>query len=117
MTEFAFNAATFIFIELFIFMTNYDFESRMNFDSMSIKKSIKERILDEKTFDIIEKMKSIWEFIKKKLINAQKSQKKYANKKRIISSDYVVEDILWLFVKNIKIERSFRKLNHKWIDS
>jgi glycerate-2-kinase len=24
---------------------------------------------------------------------------------------------MWLFTKNIKIERSFRKLNHKWIDS
>jgi hypothetical protein len=40
-------------------MTNYDFESRINFDSMTIKKSIKERILDKKAFDIIEKMKSI----------------------------------------------------------
>ncbi len=73
MTEFAFNVATFIFIELFVFMTNYDFESRINFDSMTIKKSIKERILDKKAFDIIEKMKSIWKFIKEKLINAQKS--------------------------------------------
>jgi hypothetical protein len=62
-------------------------------------------------------MKSIWEFIKKKLINAQESQKKYANKTRIVSSDYAVEDIVWLFIKNIKTERSFRKLNHKWIDS
>jgi hypothetical protein len=40
---------------------------------MTIKKSIKERILDKKAFDIIEKMKSIWKFIKEKLINAQKS--------------------------------------------
>ncbi len=70
MIEFAFNVATFIFIELFIFMTNYDFESRMNFDSMTIKKSIRERILNKKVFDITEKMKNIWEFIKKKLINA-----------------------------------------------
>jgi hypothetical protein len=117
MIEFAFNVATFIFTELFVFMTNYDFESRMSFDSMTVKKSIRERILDKKASDIIEKMKSIWEFIKKKLINAQKSQKKYANQKKIISSDYAVEDIVWLFTKNIKIERSSKKLNHKWIDS
>jgi hypothetical protein len=117
MIEFAFNVATFIFIELFVFMTNYDFESRMSFDSMTIKESIKERILNKKAFDITEKMKSIWEFIKEKLINAQKSQKKYANRKRIISFNYAVEDIVWLFTKNIKIERSSRKLNHKWIDS
>jgi predicted metal-dependent hydrolase len=25
--------------------------------------------------------------------------------------------MIWLFIKNIKIERSFRKLNHKWIES
>ncbi len=59
MTEFAFNVATFTFIELFVFMTNYDFESRMSFDSMTIEKSIRERILDKKAFDITEKMKSI----------------------------------------------------------
>jgi hypothetical protein len=111
MTEFAFNVATFTFIELFVFMTNYDF------DSMTIKKLIKERILNKKASDIIEKMKSIWKFIKEKLVNAQKSQKKYANRKRIISLNYAVEDIVWLFTKNIKTERSFRKLNHKWIDS
>jgi hypothetical protein len=62
-------------------------------------------------------MKSIWEFIKKKLANVQKSQKKYANRKRVISFEYVVEDEIWLFIKNIKTERSSRKLNHKWIES
>ncbi len=117
MIEFAFNVATFTFIELFVFMTNYDFESRMSFDSMTVEKSIRERILDKKAFDITEKMKSIWEFIKEKLINAQKSQKKYANRKRIISSNYAVENTVWLFTKNIKTERSSKKLNHKWIDS
>jgi hypothetical protein len=116
MTEFAFNVTTFAFIELFVFMTNYDFESRMKFDLISIKESIQKRVLNKKAFDIIEKMKSIWKFIKKKLINAQKSQKRYANKTRIISFDYAVEDIVWLFIKNIKTERSFKKLNHKWID-
>jgi hypothetical protein len=62
-------------------------------------------------------MKSIWEFIKKKLTNTQKSQKKYADQKRIVSLDYVVEDTVWLFIKNIETERSFKKLNHKWIES
>ncbi len=116
MIEFAFKAATFAFIDLFVFMTNYDFESRMSFDSISVEELIKERVLDKKAFVITEKMKNIWKFIKKKLINAQKSQKRYANKTKIISSDYDVEDTVWLFIKNIKIKRSFRKLNYKWID-
>ncbi len=119
MTEFVSNVATFASTELFAFLTNYEFESRMSFDS-SIKndqKSVKKRIQDKKAFDIIDKMKSIWEFIKKKLINAQKSQKRYADQKRVISLDYVIENIVWLFIKNIKTKRSFRKLNHKWIES
>jgi hypothetical protein len=92
MAEFASNAATSAFIELFAFMANYDFESRMSFDPISVEGSIRERIVGKKAFVITEKMKSIWEFIKKKLVNAQESQKRYANKTRIVSSDYAVED-------------------------
>jgi predicted metal-dependent hydrolase len=29
----------------------------------------------------------------------------------------VIENEIWLFIKNIKTERSSRKLNHKWIES
>jgi hypothetical protein len=59
MIEFASNAVKFAFIELFVFMTNYDFESRMIFDEVSVEESIRERILDKKAFNITEKMKSI----------------------------------------------------------
>jgi hypothetical protein len=51
MIEFAFNVATSTFIELFVFMTNYEYESRMSFDlsnSSNVARerlSIKERIL------------------------------------------------------------------------
>ncbi len=119
MIEFVFNVATSALTELFAFMTNYEFESRMSFDSSieDDQELVRKRIQDKKAFDIIDKMKSIWEFIKKKLINAQKSQKRYADQKRVISLDYVIENIVWLFIKNIKTKRSFRKLNHKWIES
>jgi hypothetical protein len=121
MTEFASNAATSAFIELFAFMTNYEFEPRMSFDSpkseTSNRLSVKERVLTQKTITIIEKMKNIWDFIKKKLANTQEMQKKYADRHRTFSSEYKLEDMIWLFIKNIRIERSFRKLNHKWIES
>jgi hypothetical protein len=81
------------------------------------QESVKNKIQDKKTFNIAEKMKSIWEFIKKKLANAQKFQKKYADRKRIISSEYVVENEVRLSIKNIKTKRSSKKLNHKWIES
>jgi hypothetical protein len=123
-TEFASNAATSAFSELFVFMTNYDFESRMSFDSSNSndevsreRLSARERVLTEKTAIITKKMRDIWDFIKKKLANAQHNQKKYVDQKRTLSSEYELEDMMWLFTKNIKIERSSRKLNHKWIES
>ncbi len=116
MIEFASNAATSIFIELFVFMTNYEFESRMNFDWISNEEFVRERIQDQKTSDIIDKMKNIWNFIKQRLANNQNAQKRHADKKRNNSSEYKLNDIIWLFIKNIKIERSFKKLDHKWID-
>jgi hypothetical protein len=92
MIEFVFNAVISTFIKLSIFMTNYEFESRISFDSLNIKTndrlSNKKRILTQKTTFIIEKMKNIWDFIKKKLINAQKMQKKHADKHKTLSSEY-----------------------------
>ncbi len=124
MIEFVFNAATSASTELFVFMTNYDFEFRMSFDSSNSKDDVsqerlstKERMLTQKAAIIAKKMKNIWDFTKKKLANAQDTQKKHANQKRSLSSEYELEDLMWLFTKNIKIERSFRKLNHKWIES
>jgi hypothetical protein len=123
MTKFVSNVATSTSTELFAFMINYEFESRMNFDSSSAnddarnKLSTKERILIQKVEIIAEKMKNIWEFIKKKLANAQKNQKRHANKKKFVSSEYKSKDMMWLFIKNIKTERSFKKLDHKWIES
>ncbi len=120
MTKFVSNAVTFAFTELSIFRTNYEFESRMSFNSLNIETnnrlSDRERILTQKTITIIEKMKDIWDFIKNKLTNAQEMQKKHADKHKTFSSEYQLEDMIWLFTKNIKTERSFKKLNHKWID-
>jgi hypothetical protein len=65
MIEFASNAATSAFIELFVFMTNYEYESRMSFDSSNSanvaqeRLSIKKRVLTQKDASIVEKMKNI----------------------------------------------------------
>jgi hypothetical protein len=117
MIEFASNVITSAFTELFFFLANYEFELKMNFDSIEIEDTIKERILIKKTFDITKKMKNIWEFFKEKLTNAQKSQKQHVDKWRNFSSEYKAEDMIWLFINNVKIERSSRKLNHKMIES
>jgi hypothetical protein len=120
MIEFAFNAAISAFTELFAFIINYEFESRMSFDSSNIENvdrlSAKERILTQKAKTIFDKMKNIWDFIKKRLTQTQDIQKKYADQKRNFSSEYQAENMMWLFIKNIKINQSSRKLNHKWIE-
>jgi hypothetical protein len=66
MIEFASNAATFVFDELSAFMINYDFESRMSFDSFDLnddvyreRSSTKERVLTQKANIIAEKMRNI----------------------------------------------------------
>jgi hypothetical protein len=65
MTEFASNAATSASTELSVFMINYEFESRMSFDSASAdntaqdRLSVRERILSQKAEIIINKMKNI----------------------------------------------------------
>ncbi len=118
MIEFVFNATTSTFIELFVFMTNYEFESRMSFESSDSNDSneqlsIKERMLTQKAIIIAKKMRDIWNFIKKKLTHTQNIQKKYVDQKKAFSSEYVIENEVWLFIKNIKTKRSFKKLNHK----
>jgi hypothetical protein len=62
-------------------------------------------------------MKNIWNFIKQKLANNQDAKKRHADRKKNSLSEYKLNDMIWLFIKNIKIERSFKKLNHKWIES
>ncbi len=62
-------------------------------------------------------MRKIWNFIKQKLATTQASQKRHADRTRKDSSNYKVEDMIWLSTKNIKTERSSRKLNYKMIDS
>jgi hypothetical protein len=66
MIKFIPNVATSAFIELFVFMTNYDFESRINFDSLNSnddvsqeRLSAKERMLTQKAAIIAKKMKNI----------------------------------------------------------
>jgi hypothetical protein len=62
-------------------------------------------------------MKNIWKFAKKHMKKSQQSQIIYANRHKISASDYQVENQVWLFTKNIQIDRSFKKLDHKMLES
>jgi hypothetical protein len=70
----------------------------MSFDFFDInivdRLSAKERVLTQKAETIAEKMRDIRDFTKKKLINAQNTQKRCANKKRTFASDYQFDDTI-----------------------
>jgi hypothetical protein len=117
MIEYAFNAIIIALIDIFAFMINYNFESRMSFDSISSSESARERILQIKKVNIAKKMKEMIEFTTRKLIKAQEDQKINTNKKRASASNYKENDLIWLSIKNIKIARLSKKLNWKMIDS
>jgi hypothetical protein len=118
MTEYAFNAFISIITQMFSFFANYEFESRMSFDQIEFdENTIKERINRIKRKEIVFTMKSIWKFVKKHIKKSQINQVKYVDRHRIIASDYQIEDQVWLFSRNIQIDRSFRKLDYKMLES
>jgi hypothetical protein len=94
MIEYALNAIIFVLIDIFAFMINYDFESKMSFDSISSSESARERILQIKKVNIAKKMKEIIEFTTRKLVKAQEDQKINANKKHALASDYKKDDLV-----------------------
>ncbi len=58
MIEYVFNASIFTIIEIFSFLTNYEFESRMSFDSsLSEENIVRERIQRIREREIVSIMK------------------------------------------------------------
>jgi hypothetical protein len=67
MIEYASNATISTFTEISAFMTNYNFELRMSFDSINSSESARERIMQFKEVNITKKMQKMIDFIKRKL--------------------------------------------------
>jgi hypothetical protein len=117
MIEYAFNVFISIITQITSFLANYDFESRMSFDFVQFEENTaKEQIHRFKNKNIVFTMKNIWKFAKKHMKKNQQSQIIYANKYKISASDYRIKNQVWLFIKNIQIDRSFRKLDHKMLE-
>jgi hypothetical protein len=118
MTEYASNAFISVTTQMFSFLANYEFESRMSFDQIEFdENTTRERVNRFRSKEIIFTMKNIWKFAKEHMKKNQIDQAKYANKHKTIASNYQIEDRVWLFIKNIQIDRSSRKLNHKMLES
>jgi hypothetical protein len=88
-----------------------------DFSAENSSRSTRESILTRTSSNIIEKRKNIWNFTKQKLANAQDTQKEHAERRWTPSFEYKLDDMMSLFIEIIKIERSCKKWNHKWIES
>jgi hypothetical protein len=118
MTKYASNAFISTITQMFSFLANYEFESRMSFDQVEFdENTARNRISRIKEREIVFIMKNIWKFAKKHMKKSQQNQTTYVNRHRTSISDYEVENQVWLFIRNIQIDRSFRKLDHKMIKS
>ena len=115
MVKFAANNNQSAFTKLSPFFATKDFHPRMNFDIVDLSdSSTRERIFKQKALDISGKKETTWDFARKALVAAQKSQSKQADKhwKDII---YAVGDKVWLSTRNITTNRPSKKLDHKML--
>jgi hypothetical protein len=118
MIEYVSNASMSTTTHVFSFLANYEFEPQMSFDQMKFdENTTKNRINKFRKKEIVFIMKNIWKFAKKHMKKSQQNQTIYANRHRISASDYQVENQIWLSFKNIQIDRSFKKLDHKMLES
>jgi hypothetical protein len=60
-------------------------------------------------------MKKIWTCAKKHIKNNQRNQALQINKHKSSTSNYHINDQIWLIIRNIQIDKSSRKLNHKML--
>jgi hypothetical protein len=118
MIEYVSNASISASTHVSSFLANYEFESRMSFDQMKFdENTTRNRINRFREREIVFTMKNIWKFAKKHMKKNRQSQTIYANRHRIFASNYQVENQVWLSIRNIQIDRSFRKLDHKMLES
>jgi hypothetical protein len=118
MIEYVSNVFISITTQVFSFLVNYDFESRMSFDHTSLKENTnKERVQRIKRRKIVFIMKKIWQFVKAHMKKSQQNQVTHVNRHRTIVSEYQIKNQVWLSIKNIQIDRFSKKLNHKMLKS
>ena len=86
----------------------------MSFDFINTEsETTRERIEKRKTKNISDEMKKIWEFAIDNLTRVQINQKKFVDRHQKLTSIYESRNKAYLSIKNIRIERSLKKLNNK----
>ncbi len=118
MIEYVSNASILTIIQMFLFLANYEFKSRMNFDQMKFdENTIKKRVNRFRKREIVFTMKKIWIFAKEHMKKSQRHQTTYVNMHKIAVSNYQIDEQIWFSIRNIRIDKSSRKLDHKMLES
>ena len=113
--EFAANNAPSATTGLSPFMATKGYEPRMSFDPTELSAdSTRERLANEKARAITDDMKKVWDFVQQNMKKTQERQAIAADRHRTEVS-YSEGDMVWLSTKNIKTERTSKKLDHKMI--
>ena len=112
LVEFVYQNSVQFTIECSSFFCMYDYNSEIRYE-------VENDIIKEKVLAASERVKILLEFREALTERWQKvadSQTKYYNKKHMIK-EFNKNDLIMLFIKNIKQRKSSKKLSHKFIDS
>ncbi len=113
MTELVINNHDFASTEvsLFFLFHRYHMKSLQLFEKLKPVWSV--RSLVQKADQIVQKMKEVTEWAQMTMTVTQQIQKKTVNWKRQQSYDFKKEDKIWLNLKNIHTDCSYKKFNVK----
>jgi hypothetical protein len=116
MIEYVSNTFILITTQGFSFLANYDFEQRMSFDFVQFEENTtRKRVQRFRDKEIVFTIKKIWEFVKTRMKKSQLNQTRHVDKHKTSASNYQVRNQIWLFIKNIQIDRSFQRLDYKML--
>jgi hypothetical protein len=110
MIEFAYNNANHVSTNMSSFKINLNYNFRMTFE-----KNFDSRSRISTTLNHSKKLRQLIAVFKNELIDAQRNQTRFKNKRNTIKT-YNKDDMIWLNVKNIKIKRN-NKFEHRFFES
>jgi hypothetical protein len=110
--EFVYQNSVQFIIECNLFFCMYDYNSEIRYES-------KDDIIMSEMFVVTKRVRNLIEYRQKLIERWQKAanaQVKYYNRKHI-ALIFKTENLIMLFIKNIKLKNSSQKLSHKFIKS
>ena len=115
--EFADNNNVLASINILFFYANKEFHSRISFNSNIIDYVITRKRFDViKTKNIIDRMQDVFVYIRKKINKTQLIMIEQINRYKK-NMTFKKKNLVFFSIKNIIIDKSFKKLNDKMFDS